>query len=140
MYGLFVMVLVQYLPMSKYASIFYLVNYIMSVFEHSLQKLKTHLEDVDINASIIMEVLRIAMEIVEATQLKGEEQTQLCKKLVRTVVVDAPISDEKETLLLNMIDQGILEQTIKLVVHATKGHVDINSGKEVAKICCLPFI
>ncbi len=111
----------------------------MSVFEDSLQKLKTRLADVEISATTIMEVLRFAMELVETTQLKGEEQTQLCKKLVRTVVVDAPISDDKEKLLLDMIDQDILEHTIKLVVHATQGHLDINTVAQITKTCCLPF-
>ena len=111
----------------------------MSVFEDSLQKLKMRLADVEICATTIMEVLRFAMEIVETTALKGEEQTQLCKKIVRTIVVDAPISDEKEKLLLDMIDQDILEHMIKLVVNATHGHLDINVVTQITNTCCLPF-
>ena len=74
----------------------------MSVFEDSLQKLKIRLTDIEISAATIMKVLRFAMEIVEATQLKGEAQMQLCKKMVRIIVVDAPITDEKEKLLLDI--------------------------------------
>lgn len=111
----------------------------MSVFEDSLQKLKIRLADIEISAATIMKVLRFAMEIVEATQLKGEAQMQLCKKMVRIIVVDAPITDEKEKLLLGMIDQDILEHTIELVVDATQGHLDINAVAQITKSCCLPL-
>ena len=61
------------------------------------------------------------MEVVEATQLKGEDQKKLAIKLVREVVVEAPITDEKEKLLLDLIDQGVLGNTVELIVQASKG-------------------
>ena len=42
------------------------------------------------------------MEIVEASEAKGEEQKVLVEKLVKQVVIDAPITDEKEKLLLEV--------------------------------------
>ena len=114
-------------------------EYIMGLFEDSLRKLIARLTNIEISAATIMKVLRFSMEIVETTQLKGEAQMELCKKLIRTVVVEAPISDAKEKLLLDMIDQDILEHTIELVVDATRGHLDINAGAMVVKTCCLPL-
>jgi len=125
--------------MRLFGSIFCYGEYIMGLFEDSLQKLKARLTNIEISAATIMKVLRFSMEIVEATQLKGAAQMELCKKLIRTVVVEAPISDAKEKLLLDMIDQDILEHTIELVVDATRGHLDINAGVMVAKTCCLPL-
>ena len=65
------------------------------------------------------------MEIVEASQVKGNEQKTV-EKIVRQVVVIAPISDEKEKLLLDMIDEGVVGEVIELVVSATKGELNVN--------------
>ena len=56
----------------------------MGLFEDSLQKLKARLTNIEISAATIMKVLRFSMEIVETTQLKGEAQMELCKKMIRT--------------------------------------------------------
>jgi len=107
-----------------------------SQFAVSLYKLKKKIGDMEINAQTVIKVLRFAMEVVEATQLKGQAQKDLAIKLVRQIVSDAPISDDKEKLLLDMIDQGILANTIELVVDASKGKIDINTAVAVATGCC----
>ena len=108
----------------------------MSLFESSLKKLKEMLRGVKINAKNIMLVLKFAMEIVEATQLKGEAQKTLVEKLVRQVVVDAPISDEKEKLLLDLVDNGIIGSTADLVVSATNGEINVNAAVSTGVACC----
>jgi len=105
----------------------------------SLFKLNEKLGDMEINAQTILTVTRFSMEVVEATKLKGAAQKELAIKLVRQVVVEAPISDDKEKLLLDMIDQGILADTIELVVDASKGKLDINTVVTVASGCCKLF-
>lgn len=107
-----------------------------SQFAVSLHKLKENIGDMEINAQTVIKVLQFAMEVVEATQVKGPAQRELAIKLVRQIVVDAPISDEKEKLLLDMIDQGILLHTIELVIDASKGKLDINTVVTVAASCC----
>lgn len=109
------------------------------IFENSLRELRNRTNDIDINAKTIISVVRFAMEIVEATTLKGEEQRVLVEKLVRQVIVDAPINDSKEQILLYMIDQGIVGDIIDLVVSATKGELNVNAAIEISKVCCLGF-
>ena len=115
-------------------------NEVDKLFDESLTELKKRLADKEVNAVTLLAILRVAMEMVEATRLKGDEQKELTNRLVRQVVVDAPIADENEKLLLDMIDKKVLENTIDLVVAASKGELDVNSVQEVAKTCCLPFI
>ena len=108
-----------------------------SLFAVSLRKLKGKIGDTEINAQTIIKVLRFAMEVVEAApNFKGPAQRDLAIQLVRQLVIDSPISDEKEKLLLDMIDQGILANTIELVVAASKGNLDINTVVAVATGCC----
>ncbi len=111
-----------------------------NVFKSSMNALKEKVGNMEINAQTVITVLRFAMEVVEATQLKGEAQKELAIKLVRQIVVDAPISDDKEKLLLDMIDAGILADTVELVVDATKGEVDVNAAVKVAAGCCASFL
>jgi hypothetical protein len=108
----------------------------MSVFENCYEELKKKTANLEITPQTVIKVLRFAMEIVEASEAKGEEQKKLVEKLVKQVVVDAPISDDKEKLLLNMIDEGILGDMASLVVSATKGELNINAMAEVAGVCC----
>ena len=111
-----------------------------AVFIEALAKLNEKITGKEVNAKTIMTILRFAMEVVEATKLKGTEQKTLVTKLVRQVVVDAPITDDKEKLLLDMIDEDILGDTIELIVLASQGELDINSIVEVATGCCAVFM
>ena len=46
------------------------------------------------------------------------------------------MSDFKEKLLLDMIEEGILGDMVSLVVSATKGELNVNAMAEVAGVCC----
>ena len=108
----------------------------MSIFENCYSELKGKITNIEITPQTIIKVLRMSMEIVEATEAKGEAQKTLVEALVKQVVVDAPISDFKEKMLLSMIDEGILGDMASLVVSATKGELNINAAVEVAGVCC----
>ena len=111
-------------------------------FDTSLKKLNEKLEsrNIEITPGSITIVIKICMEIAEATRLKGKEQKVLVGRLVKKVVKDAPISDEKEKLLLDMIEEGVVGDVIDLVVSATKGELDINAVEKAAVGCCLAVL
>ena len=108
-----------------------------TIFENSLKKLKEKTQNIEINAKTIIQVVRFAMEIVEATTLKGQQQKELVEKLVRQVIRDAPINDKKEEALLYMVDEGIIGDITELVVSATKGELNVNAAIEISKVCCM---
>lgn len=105
-----------------------------------ITNLNNKIGNMEINADNIITVLRFAMEYVEVTELKGEAKKNLAIKLVRQVVEEAPISDEKEKLLLDMIDQKILHGMVDLVVEAKDGKIDINTIQQVGSGCCDVFM
>lgn len=105
-------------------------------FTKSLADLKERLSGNEISVGNMMTIVRFSMEVVELTKLKGEEQRELAIKLIRQVIVDAPISDDKEKLLLDMIDQNVVASTIDLVVAASRGQLEINQVTEVVTKCC----
>jgi len=105
-------------------------------FTKSLVDLKEKLSGKEISVGNMMTIVRFSMEVVEMTKVKGEEQRELAIKLIRQVIVDAPISDDKEKLLLDMIDQNVIASTIDLVVAASHGQLEINQVTEVVTKCC----
>ena len=115
---------------------------IAAAYDVCLTKLNTELESkgVTITPQTITIVIKIAMEIVEASVLQGTEQKVLVEKIVRKVVVDAPITDEKEKLLLDIISEGIIGNVIDLVISATKGELNVNAVEKAAVSCCLGML
>ena len=110
------------------------------VFENALEQVKARIGVSEVTAQSLVLVVKYAMEVVELVDLKGSEQRELALRLVRRVVKDAPISDEKEKLCLDMIDSGAVGQTIDLVIDATNGHVNVNQVARVAENCCFTFL
>ena len=115
---------------------------IAAAYDACLTKLNTELKSkgVKITPQTITIVIKIAMEIVEASVLQGDEQKVLVEKLVRKVVKDAPITDEREKLLLDIIDEGIIGNVIDLVISATKGELNVNAVEKAAVGCCLAML
>lgn len=109
-------------------------------FDAVYDQLKEKLADVEINVTTITTVVKFSMEIVEMTQLKGKEQKKMVEKLVRKVVEDAPISDDKEKFLLDMVDEGVVGDVIEMVVSASRGEFNINATVDVAQTCCMGFL
>jgi hypothetical protein len=65
-----------------------------------LEQLRTKTQNIQINSNTIITVLKFSMEIVEASHIKGRKQRDIALRLVKQIVVDAPITDDNETLLL----------------------------------------
>ena len=108
-----------------------------AIFESCLKQVKLTIGTTEINAKNIMYVVKVAMEVVEASSVKGADQKIMVNRLVSKLVIDAPISDAKEKLLLDILDEGIVDEVIDLVVSASKGELNLNAAKEVATSCCL---
>ena len=96
--------------------------------------------DRTVNPQTLMTLVKYTMEVVEATKMKGSEQREMVINVVEKIVRDAPISDEREKLCLDMISSGVLGQTIDLVVDATNGHLNVNNVFTVAENCCFSFL
>ena len=108
----------------------------MAEFDDCYGQLKEKIGDMEITPQTIIKVLRFSIEVVEASSVKGKAQKELVEKLVKQVVKDATISDFKEKLMLDMIDEGILGDMTSLIVSASKGELNINAVAATAGICC----
>ncbi len=113
-----------------------------AIFDDCYKQLEKKIAEQNITISVntITFIIRIAMEIVEATQLKGKEQKTLVEGIVRKIVNRATIEEDKKQLIIAILDEGVVGDVIDLVVVATKGELNINNVKQVASGCCLAFL
>ena len=106
------------------------------LFQKCKNKLRKRTKNLIITPKTLMCILQYAMEIVELTILKGSEQKNMAIKLVRSIVIACPLDESNKNLCLRMLDEGIIENTIELIVAATKGEIAVNPVIDVAKSCC----
>ena len=109
-------------------------------FEVALTMVKNRLGVNEVTVQSLITIVKYAMEAVEISELKGSEQREMALRLVRQIIVDAPISDDQERLCLDMLDSGVLGQTMDLVVDATNGHVGVNQVVGLVETCCFSFL
>jgi hypothetical protein len=93
-------------------------------------------QNVVISMETIMRMLRIAMVIVEQTSETGKNKKDFVVRMIAKIVSDYPdstiISAEMKLEILNMLYSPLFDDTIKLVVDASKGTLDLNKVQEVA--------
>ena len=111
-------------------------------YEHCLNKVKKIMEDekVEVTVTTVIYIVKLTIEVLEESKVKGSDKKTIATKVIRKIIVDAPISDEKEKLCLDMIDEGIVENIIDLVVSASKGELNINAIGGTATACCSAFL
>lgn len=111
------------------------VNELQSqIFNTCLEQLTSKGKELglELEPNSIMTYVKLCMEIVEKTDVKGKEQKTLVVQLITKLVKDAPISDEREKLCLDVLSSGIVGDTIDLIVMASRGQLDLNSVSQTA--------
>lgn len=93
-------------------------------------------QNIVISMDTIMRMLRIAMVIVEQTNESGKNKKDFVVRMIAKIVSDCAdsttISSEMKVEILNMLYSPLFDDTIKLVVDASKGSIDLNKVQEVA--------
>ena len=93
-------------------------------------------QSIIISMDTIMRMLRIAMVIVEQTKESGKNKKDFVVRMIAKIISDSPdstlMSTEMKLEILNMIYSPLFDDTIKLVVDASKGTLDLNKVQEVA--------
>jgi hypothetical protein len=93
-------------------------------------------QNIVISMDTIMRMLRIAMVVVEQTNETGKNKKDFVVRMIAKIVSDCDdstiISSEMKVEILNMLYSPLFDDTIKLVVDASKGAIDLNKVQEVA--------
>jgi hypothetical protein len=93
-------------------------------------------QNIVISMETIMCMLRIAMVIVEQSSETGKNKKDFVVRMIAKIVTDSTdltiINAEMKLEILNMLYSPLFDDTIKLVVDASKGTLDLNKVQEVA--------
>ena len=90
---------------------------------------------IQLSPRTVMEVLKMAMEAVEGSPVKGAEQKDLAIKVVLEIASNAGLPEDQFTIIRALVDGGFVSDTIDLVIAASQGKLNINQVQEVAKGC-----
>lgn len=83
------------------------------------------------SSSNLVPILRIVMETIETKNLSGPQQKELAKSVLKNVVETSSLDEDQKRVCLELMENGVIENTIQLVSDATKGRLNIN--KQVVK-------
>lgn len=90
----------------------------------------------EISTDSIILILQYAMETMEATKLTGDAKKAHVIDMVRRLIVDAPMDNHTEAVLLEMVDDGIVSHIVDIIVSATRGKVNLNAALGAGGVLC----
>lgn len=95
---------------------------------------------VAISSESVMRLLRIAMVVVEQTKETGEKKKEFAIQLLKELFLnDKTILADTKLEVLNLLTNGVVSDSIDIIVDASKGKFEVNKiekvVEEVAKSC-----
>jgi pentose-5-phosphate-3-epimerase len=113
-------------------------------FEDFLSQVKTKISQVNISVTphTIMTIVRYIMEVVESSKLPGDEKKIAVNRLLRQIIKESNMHYEDKKICENLIDNGVVGDTIELIISASKGEININVKQAISigGQCCLAIM
>ena len=105
-----------------------------------MTEVKDKLGEIGIKPTTLALVIKYTMEAIEKTPTKGNAQLKFALRIISDLINELPESNEK-TFLRQTMDTGGIEDTIELIVQATRGEISVNQVAEIAaKHCFAPCV
>jgi hypothetical protein len=97
-------------------------------------ELKTKLSYQKITVRTIHIVLQTAMELVDKIICSGTDKKKYVLLIVREVVKELAEDEIEERIILEIIDNKLLENTMDIIILASKGQLNLNNKKTQQKL------
>jgi len=113
----------------------------MADLDKYFSMLKVRVEGMGVNPQSLIIIGRHAMEISEKSKLNGAEKKKLVLSMLTKIVDETELSEENKAACMALVDGGVVESTIDLVIEASKGQLKFNkkSLKRIMKTCAPIF-
>lgn len=117
----------------------------VSAYEECMRKMEAKVKDLGVSVGVdsLVSLVRYAMEIVERDIEDGGEKLRIVKLIIKTLIDNAPLGPEVRVICEALLNSGVVEQTIGLVIDATKGQLSVNGVKDrrccFVRMCCCCF-
>ena len=107
-------------------------------YDKEYAELMKKIEHIKVGSQTIMLVLEYVIEVVEKIEnLKGNKKKGLAILLIKKVVENADMDEEDRKLCMAMINNGVVGDTIDLVINAVNGKLDFDDVVETGSRCCM---
>jgi hypothetical protein len=109
----------------------------MADLDKYFSMLKVRVQGMGVNPQSLIIIGRHAMEISEKSKLNGAEKKKLVLSMLTKIVDETELTEENKAACMALVDGGVVESTIDLVIEASKGHLKFNkkSLKRILKTC-----
>jgi len=85
----------------------------------------------------LFKVLKVVMESIETEKMQEMSKKRLAESVIKALVKESEMSDERKKICLDLVDSGTIGDTIDLVIAATKGELAINKKTRKRILACL---
>lgn len=109
----------------------------MEIITNLLDTIKNNLKPEEISFNTIISNISYVMELVENTIVKGDTQKHLAVYVFRTFIEQSSLEEDIKSSILLLIDSGLVENTVDVVISASMGSLNINKTIETTKGCFL---
>ena len=90
--------------------------------------------------SKIFQYLKIIIESIEKENFKGKEKKELSLRILRGIIDSSKLDEAKKIYSLSLIDNGVISNSIDIIISAASGDLEINLDYETAETACNKFI
>lgn len=101
----------------------------------NLLRTKLKQENIEMSQQNLMQILKITMELIEKSPLKGLSQKEVAIQILNRLFQESKLDNESIDVICSFLDTNLVGDTIDLIVAATKGEFDINKATKVATGC-----
>ena len=106
-------------------------------YDKEYQELEKKIQHIKVGAKTLMIILEYVLDIVEHVEgIKGNKKKTLAILLITKVVENATLDEDDKKLCMAMIDNGVIGDTIDLVVNAHNGKLDFGDVVDTGSKCC----
>ena len=99
------------------------------------------MNNIKVGAKTLVIILEYVLDIVETIEgIKGNKKKTLAIRLITKVVENAELEDDDRVLCMAMINNGIIGDTIDLVINAVNGKLDFEQVVETGSKCCVTIL
>jgi len=100
----------------------------------TIHDLKTKFGETKITVSTIHNILKSCIELVDKFNCPGTEKKKYVIFIIKELVNDLVTDENEKKIIIIIIDEQLLENTIDIIIDASKGRLDINNRKNRNKI------
>ena len=116
-------------------------DYEIRTFDKEYEVLVNRIQHIQVGVKTLMVILEYVIDIVESIkEIRGNKKKTLAIRFITQIVNSAELDEYDNQLCMAMIDNGVIGDTIDLVINAHNGKLNYNKTLKTGSKCCFFII